>query len=64
MHRSVTFNKSTEINAPPQVFLSLNEANGPELWKKTSYFIYCQVVKWHFAARVLHFLSYFISLSE
>ena len=33
MHRSVTFNKSTEINAPPQVFLSLNEATGPELWK-------------------------------
>ena len=27
----VSFNKSTEINAPPQVFLSLNGANGPEL---------------------------------
>ena len=35
MHRSVTFNKSNEINAPPQVFLSLNEANGLEL-RKTS----------------------------
>ena len=31
MWRKVTFNKSTEINAPPQVFLSHNEANGPEL---------------------------------
>ena len=35
MRRSVTFNKSTEINTPPQVFLSLNEANGLEL-RKTS----------------------------
>ena len=33
MWRSVIFNKSTEINAPPQVFLSLNEANGTELRK-------------------------------
>ena len=24
-------NKCTEVNAPPQVLLSLNEANGPEL---------------------------------
>ena len=31
MWRSVTFNKYTEINAPFQVFLSLNEANGPKL---------------------------------
>ena len=31
MRRNVTFNKSTELNAPPQVFLSLNEANGLEL---------------------------------
>ena len=30
MWRSVIFNKSTEINTP-QVFLSLNEANGPAL---------------------------------
>ena len=28
---SVIFNKSTEINAPPQVFPSLNEANGAKL---------------------------------
>ena len=28
---SVIFNKSTEINAVPQVFLSLDEINGPEL---------------------------------
>ena len=28
MWRRVIFNKSTELNAPPQVFLSLNEANG------------------------------------
>ena len=32
MWKSVIFNKSTEINAPPQVFLSFNEAIGPELW--------------------------------
>ena len=31
MWRSVISGKSTEINAPPQVFLSLKEANGPEL---------------------------------
>ena len=31
MLRSVTFNKSSEFNAPPQVFLSLNEARGPEM---------------------------------
>ena len=31
MWRSVIFNISTEINTPPQLFLSLNEANGPEL---------------------------------
>ena len=28
---AVFFNKSTEINTPPQVFLSFNEAYGPEL---------------------------------
>ena len=33
MGKSVIFNKSTKINAPPKVFLKLNEANGPELWK-------------------------------
>ena len=33
MWRSVIFDQSTEINAPPQVFLSLNEVSGPELWK-------------------------------
>ena len=27
------FNESTATNAPPQVFLSLNESNGPELLK-------------------------------
>ena len=31
MWRNVIFNKSTELNALPQVFLSLNEANGLEL---------------------------------
>ena len=31
MWKSVIYNKSTEINAPSQVFLSFNEANGPEL---------------------------------
>ena len=31
MWRSVICNKSTEINALPQVFLSFNEANGAEL---------------------------------
>lgn len=36
MCRSVIFNEATEINAPPQVHLSLNEANGPELWKTSS----------------------------
>ena len=30
---SVIFNKSTESNVPPQVLLSIYEANGPELWK-------------------------------
>ena len=33
MWRSVIFNKSTDVNAAPAVFLSLNEINGPELWK-------------------------------
>ena len=33
MWRSVIFNKSIEINAPPQMYLSLNEANGAELLK-------------------------------
>ena len=33
MWTSVIFNKSTEINAAPQVLLSLSEINGPELWK-------------------------------
>ena len=28
---SVTFNKSIENNAPPQVFVGLNEAIDPEL---------------------------------
>ena len=28
---SVTFKKSTEITASPEMFLSLNEANGLEL---------------------------------
>ena len=31
MWRSVILNKSTEPNAPPQVFSSLNEANSSEL---------------------------------
>ena len=31
MWRSVIFNKSTELNASPQVFLSLNKANGLDL---------------------------------
>ena len=31
MWRSVILNKSTQINAPPKVFSSFNEANGPEL---------------------------------
>ena len=44
MWRSVIFNKSTRIKAPPQVFLILNEANGPEL-RKTC-FVCSQVVKW------------------
>ena len=35
MWRRVIFNKSTEINAPPQMFLNLNEANGPELSKRS-----------------------------
>ena len=33
MKRNVILNKYTEINAPPQVFSSFNEANDPELWK-------------------------------
>ena len=33
MWKSVISNKSSEINAPPQVFSSLIEINGPELWK-------------------------------
>ena len=40
---SVTFKKSTEIKAPPEMFLSLNEANGLELWK-TSRVLFA--VKW------------------
>ena len=36
MWRSVIFNKSTEINTPPQMFLSLNQFNGPKLWKTSS----------------------------
>ena len=39
MWRSVICNKSTEINAPPQVFLSFNEANGAELWYISRIFI-------------------------
>ena len=31
MWKSIIFNKSTEISAPPQVFLSFHEANGLEL---------------------------------
>ena len=31
MWRNVIFNKSTKINAPPQVFLSLNETNDSEM---------------------------------
>ena len=31
MGRTFIFHKSTEINAPPQMFLSLNKANDPEL---------------------------------
>ena len=31
MFTSVIFHKSTKINAPPLVFLSKNEANGPRL---------------------------------
>ena len=60
MWRSVISDKSTEINAPPQVFLSLKEANGPELWK-TSRFVCCQIIKWHFAARALLFFVLFYS---
>ena len=33
MWRSVVLSKSTKIYAPPQVFLSLNEGSGSELWK-------------------------------
>ena len=33
MWRSVILNKSTKINSPPQVFLSLNEDNVPEFVK-------------------------------
>lgn len=35
MWKSVISNKSSEINAAPQVFPSLIEINGPELWKKS-----------------------------
>ena len=31
MQRNVIFNIPTEIKAPPEAFLSLNAANGPEL---------------------------------
>ena len=31
MWKSVIFDKSTEINAAPPVFLCLNEINGPAL---------------------------------
>ena len=31
MWKNVIFNKPTQANALPQVFLSLNEANGPKL---------------------------------
>ena len=33
MQRNIIFNIATESKAPPQVFLSLNAANGPELGK-------------------------------
>ena len=37
---------NSEINAPPQVFLSLNEVNSLELGKKSPlHFACCQVVK-------------------
>ena len=55
MWRNVIFNKSTELNALPQVFLSLNEANGLELWKRSRVLFCSQIVKWHLAARELFF---------
>ena len=58
MRRNVTFKKSTELNAPPQVFLSLNEANGLELWKRSRVLFCSQAVTWHFAARALFFFCY------
>ena len=51
MWSSVIFNKSTEINAPPQEFFWLNKANGPEL-RKTSRALFA--VK-YFAATALVF---------
>ena len=55
MWRNVIFNKFTELNALPQVFLSLNEANGLELWKRSRVLFCSQIVKWHLAARELLF---------
>ena len=62
MWRKVIFNKSTEINAPPQVFLSFSEANTPELWKEITCFVYCKVIKRHFAVRALFSLIPFLFL--
>ena len=39
MSRSFVFHKSTEINPPPHVFLSFNEANGSELWLTSGVFL-------------------------
>ena len=60
MHRSVTFNKSTEINAPPQVFLSLNEANGLEL-RKNHVFCLLSSNKIAFWCKSFVFLPFFHS---
>ena len=61
MWKNAIFDKYTKFNAPPQVFVSLNEPNGLELWKRSHVLFCSQVVKWHFAARELFFFVLFNS---
>ena len=56
MWKNAIFDKYTKFNAPPQVFVSLNEPNGLLYFVVLFGVLFCsQVVKWHFAARELLF---------
>ena len=44
MWRSVVFKKFTEINTRPQVFLSLNGVNGPEMLSSSKMAFCCKSI--------------------